>query len=128
MLPKGRLLSDAEWRAYGVQQSRAWAARGVCAARQRRRLLVLLLSSTASLASRPSVRPCRRMGALRATPAGAAYPALSAPAGHRPQCVVACRLPGCRRAAAAAPPPCAAPRVYNLAPPPPLLCLQPRAR
>jgi cyclin-dependent kinase regulatory subunit CKS1 len=24
MLPKGKLLSDAEWRAYGVQQSRGW--------------------------------------------------------------------------------------------------------
>ena len=24
MLPKGKLLADAEWRAYGVQQSRGW--------------------------------------------------------------------------------------------------------
>jgi len=24
MLPKGKLLSDAEWRAHGVQQSRGW--------------------------------------------------------------------------------------------------------
>ena len=115
--PKGRLLSESEWRGLGVQQSRGWVHYAIhrCAQRPTREPIWQLprrccpRTPAASprravpptclrapcdthtrhpFIRRPAARPTplshRRVSSCVNAQAGAAHPALPAPAGHRP--------------------------------------------
>jgi hypothetical protein len=96
--PKGRLLSESEWRGLGVQQSRGWVHYAIhrCA-RERRACTAARACRRArdrQQAARPwRARPAAAVGSLtapadslktRRSQAGAAHLALPAPAGHGP--------------------------------------------
>ena len=112
MLPKGKLLSDAEWRSYGVQQSRGWEHYAGASLRARARASISL----------PRARMAHRLlpASPRSAQAGAAHPPFSPRAGHGPDDWQGARTPVAAASVAAAVPQTAAEAGAPLhAPPPP---------